>query len=89
MAPFTPEAVAARCGIDADTIRGLARDLATAERAAVYARIGTCTQEYGTLASWLVDVLNTLTGHLDQVGGILFAKPAAFASNTAGKPGVG
>ncbi len=89
VAPFTPEAVATRCGIDADTIRGLARDLATAERAAVYARIGTCTQEYGTLASWLVDVLNTLTGHLDQVGGILFAKPAAFASNTAGKPGKG
>ena len=89
VAPFTPEAVASRCGIDADTIRGLVRDLATAERAAVYARIGTCTQEYGTLASWLVDVLNTLTGHLDQVGGILFAKPAAFASNTAGKPGVG
>ncbi len=89
VASFTPEAVASRCGIDADTIRGLARDLATAERAAVYARIGTCTQEYGTLASWLVDVLNTLTGHLDQVGGILFAKPAAFASNTAGKPGKG
>ena len=89
VAPFTPEAVASRCGIDAGTIRGLARDLATAERAAVYARIGTCTQEYGTLASWLVDVLNTLTGHLDQVGGILFAKPAAFASNTAGKPGKG
>ena len=89
VAPFTPEAVASRCGIDADTIRGLVRDLATAERAAVYARTGTCTQEYGTLASWLVDVLNTLTGHLDQVGGILFAKPAAFASNTAGKPGVG
>ncbi len=89
VAPFTPEAVTARCGIAADTIRSLARELATAKRAAVYARIGTCTQEYGTLASWLVDVINTLTGHLDQVGGILFAKPAAFASNTAGKSGVG
>ena len=89
VATFTPDAVAARCSIAADTIRGLARDLATAERAAVYARIGTCTQEYGTLASWLVDVINTLTGHLDQVGGVLFAKPAAFGSNTAGKSGVG
>ena len=89
VARFTPEAVAARCGMDADTIRGLARGLAQAERAAVYARIGTCTQEYGTLASWLVDVLNTLSGHLDQVGGILFAKPAAFGTNTAGKSGIG
>lgn len=86
---FTPEAVAARCGMDAEVITQLAYDLAHTERAAVYARIGTCTQEYGTLASWLVDVLNTLSGHLDQVGGVLFAKSAAFASNTAGKPGVG
>jgi len=89
VAPFTPEAVAARCGISADTIRALTRELADAPRAAVYARIGTCTQEYGTLASWLVDVLNTLTGNLDAPGGVLFAKSAAFASNTAGKPGIG
>jgi len=87
--PFTPEAVAARCGISADSIRALTRELAAAPRAAVYARIGTCTQEYGTLASWLVDVLNTLTGNLDREGGVLFAKSAAFASNTAGKPGTG
>jgi anaerobic selenocysteine-containing dehydrogenase len=89
VAPFTPEAVATRCGIATDTIRTLARDLASAQRAAVYARIGTCTQEYGTTASWLVDVLNTLTGNLDRPGGVLFAKSAAFASNTTGKPGVG
>jgi anaerobic selenocysteine-containing dehydrogenase len=89
VAPFTPEAAAARCGIPADTIRALTRDLAAAPRAAVYARIGTCTQEYGTLCSWLVDVLNTLTGNLDREGGVLFAKSAAFASNTVGKPGSG
>ncbi|MES2581450.1 MAG: molybdopterin-dependent oxidoreductase [Pseudomonadota bacterium] len=87
--PFTPEAAASRCGISPDTIRTLTRELAAAPRAAVYARIGTCTQEYGTLASWLVDVLNTLTGNLDKEGGVLFAKSAAFASNTAGKPGIG
>ena len=87
--PFTPEAVAARCGISADTIRALTRELAGARRAAVYARIGTCTQEYGTLSSWLVDVLNTLTGNLDAPGGVMFARSAAFASNTAGKPGIG
>ncbi len=89
VSPFTPESVASRCGVPAPTIRALARQLATTPRAAVYARIGTCTQEYGTLASWLVDVLNTLTGHLDVEGGMLFAKSAAFAANTAGKPGVG
>ena len=89
IAAFSAERVAARCGVDAATIRELARDLATTERAAVYGRIGTCTQEYGTLASWLVDVVNVLTGHLDQPGGAMFPRPAAFAANTLGTPGRG
>jgi anaerobic selenocysteine-containing dehydrogenase len=89
VAAFTPEAVAERCGIPAETIRALTRQLASTERAAVYGRIGTCTQEFGTLASWLVDTLNVLTGHLDAPGGAMFPKAAAFASNTQGKPGIG
>ena len=89
LAAFTPEAVAARCGIEAAAIRRLARELAGAERAAVYGRIGTCTQAFGTLSSWLVDVLNVLTGHLDEPGGAMFPKAAAFAANTMGVPGRG
>jgi anaerobic selenocysteine-containing dehydrogenase len=89
VAPFAPERVAARCGVAADTIRTLARELAAAERGAVYGRIGTCTQSYGTLCSWLVDVLNVLTGKLDEPGGAMFPKAAAFAQNTQGTPGQG
>ena len=89
VAGFAPEAVASRCGIDAATVRELARTLANTERAAVYGRIGTCTQEYGSLSSWLVDVLNVLTGHLDAPGGAMFPKAPAFAANTLGKPGIG
>lgn len=89
VAPFAPETVSARCSIDAATIRTLARDLSGAERGCVYARIGTCTQSYGTLCSWLVDVLNMLAGKLDEEGGAMFAKAAAFANNTAGKSGSG
>lgn len=86
---FSPEKVASRCGIDAAAIRALARDLAQNERAAVYGRMGTCVQPYGALCSWLIDVLNVLTGHLDQEGGAMFAKAPAFAANTVGKPGTG
>ena len=68
-APFTPEAVAPACGIAAGDIRRMVRELAAAPSAAVYGRIGTCTQEFGTLASWLVDVVNVLTGNLDRAGG--------------------
>jgi anaerobic selenocysteine-containing dehydrogenase len=87
--PFTPEAVAAVTGIDADEIRRMARELAAADRAAVYGRIGTCTQEFGALASWLVDVLNVLTGNLDREGGAMFPLGAAGHSNAAGPPGRG
>jgi anaerobic selenocysteine-containing dehydrogenase len=86
---FAPEAVAPRCGIAAEHIRTLARDLAAAPRAAVYGRIGTCTQEFGTLTSWLVDACNVLTGNLDRPGGAMFPRAAAYAANTHGSPGVG
>jgi anaerobic selenocysteine-containing dehydrogenase len=86
---FAPERVAPVCGIEAGEIRRIARDLAAAPRAACYGRIGTCTQEFGTLASWLVDVVNILTGNLDREGGAMFTRAAGAQRNTAGKPGVG
>ena len=86
---FSPESVAERCGIAADTMRVLARTLAGTRNAAVYGRIGTCTQQFGTLCSWLIDAINVLTGHLDEDGGSMFPKAAAFAANTRGAPGTG
>jgi anaerobic selenocysteine-containing dehydrogenase len=67
----------------------MARELAAADRAAVYTRIGTCTQEFGTLASWLVDVLNVLTGNLDREGGAMFTRAAAGQRNSSGARGSG
>jgi anaerobic selenocysteine-containing dehydrogenase len=81
---FTPETVAPVCGIEPEEIRRMARELAVAERAACYARIGTCTQEFGTLASWLVDVINALTGNLDREGGAMFTRAAAGQRNSSG-----
>jgi anaerobic selenocysteine-containing dehydrogenase len=81
---FTPAMAASHCGIDAATIEMLATRLATTERAVLYGRIGTCTQRFGTVASWLIDVINCLTGHLDTEGGAMFPKAPAFANNTQG-----
>jgi anaerobic selenocysteine-containing dehydrogenase len=86
---FPPEAVADVCGIEAGEIRRMARELAAADRAAVYGRIGTCTQELGTHASWLVDVLNVLTGNLDSEGGAMFTLAAAGQRNSSGPGGSG
>ncbi|WP_328297828.1 molybdopterin oxidoreductase family protein [Streptomyces sp. NBC_00435] len=86
---FTPEAVAPACDLTAGEIRDLARDLAAAPTAAVYGRIGSCTVEYGTLASWLVDVLNILTGNLDRPGGALFPLSATDRAPRPAGPGKG
>ncbi len=74
--PFTPERVESSTGVPAETIQRIARELSAAESAAVYGRIGTHTAEFGTLASWLVDVLNIVTGNLDRAGGAMFSQPA-------------
>ncbi|HSL58622.1 MAG TPA: molybdopterin-dependent oxidoreductase [Acidimicrobiales bacterium] len=89
VAPFSPEAVAEACGIDAATIRRLTHELAAAESAAVYGRIGTCVVEFGTTTSWLVDVVNALSGNLDRPGGAMFTTAAVGAANTRGAPRVG
>jgi anaerobic selenocysteine-containing dehydrogenase len=82
--PFAPDAVARRCGIAADTIRQLARTFCAARRAACYGRIGTTCQQFGTLASWAVDLVNVLSGNLDRAGGAMFTRAAA--TTDGGKP---
>ena len=74
--PFDPESVEVATGVPATTTRRIARELAAAGSAAVYGRIGTHTAEFGTMASWMVDVLNTITGNLDARGGAMFSRPA-------------
>ncbi|AKK25618.1 molybdopterin oxidoreductase family protein [Mycobacterium sp. EPa45] len=86
---FPPEAVAEHCGVDADEIRTLARELAAAPSAAVYGRIGTSTVGFGTLTSWLVDVVNILTGNLDRPGGVMFASSPIAGAPRPPRPGRG
>ncbi|MFO0593536.1 MAG: molybdopterin-dependent oxidoreductase [Polyangiaceae bacterium] len=85
--PFSPERVAPACGVPADTIRTLARDFAKAERAVCYGRVGLCTQDFGGLGAWLVNVLHALTSRLDSEGGAMFTRPAidVVGRNLAGR----
>ncbi|MBA1274317.1 molybdopterin oxidoreductase family protein [Stutzerimonas azotifigens] len=76
IAPFSAEAMSARCGIDAIAIRQLARDFAAADKAVCYGRMGVSTQAFGTLCQWLVQLINLVTGNLDRVGGVLCTEPA-------------
>lgn len=76
VAAYPPDRVADATGIEASDIRRLARELATAEAAVCYGRMGVSTQTYGTLCQWLLTALNLLTGNLDRTGGALFSRPA-------------
>ena len=60
-------------------VRGLARELAAAESAAVYGRVGVSTQEFGLVATWAVQLLNLVTGNLDRPGGTMLTRPAVDA----------
>jgi anaerobic selenocysteine-containing dehydrogenase len=85
-ADFSPEAVEATTGVPAERVRALAHQLAEVERGVVYGRIGTCNQEFGTIASWMVDVVNILTGHLDVPGGLMFPSPSVWSVATLPLP---
>jgi anaerobic selenocysteine-containing dehydrogenase len=97
--PFTPEAVAPLADVSADTIRRLAHELAAAPSAAVYGRMGTTTTglsvdadttvHLGTVASWLIDVVNLLIGSVDAPGGVMWPLAPAGGPTTEGTPGVG
>jgi anaerobic selenocysteine-containing dehydrogenase len=98
LSAFTPEAVASVTGIDAGVTRRIAAELAAAPSAAVYGRMGTTTSglsidgtvlPMGTVASWLIDVINISIGSLDKPGGVMFALPAAGGPSTEGSSGVG
>ena len=84
---FGTASLAARCGVPVERIQSLARQLCDEPRALVYGRVGACTQEFGGLSLWLIYCLNALTGHLDRVGGMMFAEPAVDLTRAYGSKG--
>ena len=84
VARYSPEVVAPVCGVDPETVRRLVREFAAARSAIAYGRMGTCVQQFGTVACWAIDLLNILTGNLDRPGGSMFANPAIHLGFVAG-----
>ena len=84
-----PEETEDRTGIPAAELRQLARDLATAEGAAVYGRTGSCLGRNGTLVSFLLDAINVATGNLDREGGSMFGTGSIDFAKIADQLGVG
>lgn len=87
-AEWPPSRVSTATGIDEHRIQELARELAGTDKSVVYGRIGLCNQEFGSLSSWLVDVINILTDHFDTPGGAMFPRPSAWSITTQPLPGL-
>jgi len=82
VADFTPDLAEEHSGVPAEEIRRVARELAAADRAAVYGRIGVSAHAFGSVCVWAINLLNILTGNLDRVGGAMFTDPAIDAVGT-------
>ncbi|MEO8672462.1 MAG: molybdopterin-dependent oxidoreductase, partial [Tahibacter sp.] len=68
---FDPDTISHRCGISAETIQRIAKELHRAPTSVVYGRMGVSTQIFGSLTQWLIQLINLVTGNLDRVGGAL------------------
>ena len=89
-ADFAPARVAPMTGMSAEAITGLARAFAAAPSAVCYGRMGVSVQAFGLLATWLIEVVNAVSGHLDRPGGAMFTRPAVDLVGIAkriGQPG--
>ena len=86
---YPPEESEAITGVAATTVKRLARELRAAPKGVLYGRVGACTQEFGGLCMWLINVLNAVTGNLDEPGGSMFSSPAIDVRGTVGGFGAG
>jgi len=68
VADFSPEAMAPVCGIDANTIREVARTYARAERSLIFWGMGISQHTHGTDNSRCLISLALVTGHIGRPG---------------------
>ena len=84
---FTPEKMAEVCGIDAETIRIVARTYATAERSIIFWGMGISQSVHGTDNARCLIALSLITGHVGRPGTGLH--PLRGQNNVQGASDVG
>lgn len=86
---FTVETASHTTGIDAATIRQLARDFAGSETAVAYGRVGICRYPGATPTNFMIDALNIVSGNFDRAGGSIFGQAPVNLTGLAAKFGQG
>jgi len=69
--PWTPERCANVTGIPATVLRDLVKSYLEADGAALFCSTGVNQGSNGTIAFWLQEAINAVTGNLDRPGGTL------------------
>ena len=75
---YSPEQVAADTGIDAVTIRRIAREFGSTRPAVAWAGRGVSAWPNGTETVFAIHCLNALVGAIDQPGGILYQEAPPY-----------
>ncbi len=75
VAAWTPERTAPVTGVEPQVLRDLVAAYGEADAAALYASTGVNMGPNGTLAYWLLNVINAVSGNLDRPGGAVVRTP--------------
>jgi anaerobic selenocysteine-containing dehydrogenase len=71
-AQFDMDRIAEATGIARADIERIAVEFGTSESAVCYGRTGVSMVEFGGLCQWLMQVVNIVTGNMDEEGGMMF-----------------
>lgn len=71
---FPAALTAAKTGIPANTLQALVQTYQQSQGATLYCSTGVNMSAHGTLAYWIQEVINAVSGNLDKAGGSLVSK---------------
>lgn len=83
------ERTATVTGISPETLREMVRAYREARGAALYASTGLNQGSHGTLAFWVLNVINAASGNLDRLGGVLVPRGLFDMPRIAKRLGIG
>jgi len=86
---WTPERVEPVTGIKAGQIRSLTRDFLNSDGAALYMSTGVNMGPFGSVAYWVMNGINLLSGNIDKKGGLLMPHGVFDALKLGKEMGVG
>jgi anaerobic selenocysteine-containing dehydrogenase len=73
---FDLDRIAEITTIPRDDIERIALEFASAKRPVCYGRTGISMVQFAGLTQWLMQTLNVIVGSMDEIGGMMFPKPA-------------